>query len=49
MNINKTARDQNALLLFYDEGVYRIAVDKYLKCPEKFKQLIPCMGSFHMA
>ena len=48
MNIHKTARDQNALLLFYD-GVYRIAVDKYLKCPEKFKQLIPCMGSFRMA
>lgn len=41
--------DQNMLSLFCDEGFYQIIVDIYLKCPEKFKQLIPCMGSFHMA
>ena len=41
--------DQNALSLFCDDGFYQIIVDIYLKCPEKFKQLIPCMGSFHMA
>ena len=41
--------DQNALVLFCDEGVYQIVADVYLKCPEKFKQLILCMGSFHMA
>ena len=41
--------DENALALFCDEGFYRIVVDIYLKCLEKFKQLIPCMASFHMA
>ena len=38
--------DQDALLLFCYESVYQIVADIYLKCPERFKQL---MGSFDMA
>ena len=41
--------DQNALAIFCDEGVYRIFVDIYLKCPNEFKMLVPCLGGFHMA
>ena len=32
-----------------DEGVFRIMLDVYLKCPEKFKDLVPMLGGFHMA
>ena len=41
--------DQKALPIFCDEGVYRIVVDIYLKCPNEFKMLVPCLGVFHMA
>ena len=41
--------DQKALLIFCDEGVYCIVVDIYLKCPNEFKMLVPCLGAFHMA
>ena len=40
--------DQKPMSIFCDEGVYRIMVDIYIKCPEKFKALVPCLGSFHM-
>ena len=40
---------QKALPIFCDEGVYRIIVDIYLKCVNKFKMLVPCLGGFHMA
>ena len=29
--------DQKASPIFCDEGVYRIAVDMYFKCPSEFK------------
>ena len=35
--------------VFCDEGVYRLVVEIYLKCPEKFKPLVLCLGGFHMA
>ena len=41
--------DQKALPNFCDEGVYRIVVNIYLKCPNKFKMLVPGLGGFHMA
>ena len=28
---------------------YRIMLNIYLKCPEKFAKLIPMLGGFHMA
>ena len=40
--------DQEALLIFCVEGVYRIVVDIYLKCANEFKMLLPCVGRFHM-
>ena len=41
--------DQRSMPVFCDEGVYRLVVEIYLKCPEKFKSLVPCLGGFHMA
>ena len=41
--------DQRSMPVFCDEGVYRLVVEIYLKCPEKFKPLVPCLGGFHMA
>ena len=38
--------DQNVLPLFCDEGFYLIIADIYLKCPENFRQLIPCLEVF---
>ena len=40
--------DQRSMPVFCD-GVYRLVVEIYLKCPEKFKPLVPCLGGFHMA
>ena len=40
---------QKSLLLFFDEGVFRIVLNGYLKCPNMFKNLIPMLGGFHMA
>ena len=40
---------QKTLVIFCDEGIYRIAVDIYLKYPNEFKKLVPCFGGFHMA
>ena len=34
--------------IFCDEVVYRIVVDVYITCPEKFRALAPCLGGFHM-
>ena len=41
--------DQKAFPIFCDEGVYHIVVDIYLKCPNEFKMLVPCLEGFHMA
>ena len=41
--------DQRSMPVFCDEGVYRLVVEIHLKCPEKFKPLVPCLGGFHMA
>ena len=42
--------DQKACLpIFCAESVYRIVVYIYLKLPNEFKMLVPCLGSFHMA
>ena len=41
--------DQRSMPVFCDEGVYRLVVEIYLKCPEKFKSLVTCLGGFHMA
>ena len=40
--------DQKSMPIFRDEGVYRKVVNIYIKCPEKFKTLVPCLGGFHM-
>ena len=34
--------------MFCDEGVYKIAIHIKFLCKEKFKNLIPLMGSYHM-
>ena len=39
--------DQRSMPVFCDEGVYRLAVEIYLKYLEKFKPLAPCLGGFH--
>ena len=41
--------NQSHLPITFDEGVYRIAWEIIFMRPEKFKNLILCMGSFHMA
>ena len=41
--------NQDFLPIFCDEGVFRIVLDIYLKCPDKFSKLIQMMGAFHMA
>ena len=41
--------NQSHLPITCDEGVYRIAREIMLMRPEEFKDLILCMGSFHMA
>ena len=38
---------QEALPIFYGEGVFRIVVDIYLQRPEQFRRLIPMLGGFH--
>ena len=40
--------DQKSMPIFCDEEVCRIVVDIYIKYPEKFTPLIPCLGGFHM-
>ena len=39
--------DQKSMPSLCDECVYRIMVDIYIKCHEKFKVLVPCLGGFH--
>ena len=34
---------------FYDERVYCIVTEIFLKQPENFRNLVPVMGHFHMA
>ena len=41
--------DQRSMPVFCDEGVYCLAVEIYLKCPEKFKPSVPSLGGFYMA
>lgn len=41
--------DQSQLAVTCDEGVYRIAREIQLHRPEEFKDIVLCMGSFHMA
>ena len=41
--------NQSHLPITCDEGVYRIAREIMLMRPEEFKDLVFCMGSFHMA
>ena len=40
---------EKSLPVFADEGVFRIMLDIYLKCPDKFNDLVPMLGGFHMA
>ena len=40
---------QKSLPIFYDEGVFRLVLNIYLKCPEEFKTLMPMLGGFHTA
>ena len=40
--------DQKLIPIFCDEDVHHIVVDIYIKCPEKFKALVLCLGGFHM-
>ena len=41
--------EQKTLPIFCDEGVFRIVLNIYLKCPDKFEGLVPMLGGFHMA
>ena len=40
--------DQKALPIFCVEVVYNSVVEIYLKCPNEFKMLVPCLRGFHM-
>ena len=40
---------QHGLPVFCDKGVYCIVTEIFLKQPEHFRNLVPMMGSFHMA
>ena len=40
---------QKSLPVFADEGGFRIMLDIYLKCPEKFSDLVPMLKGFHIA
>ena len=40
---------QKSLPVFAGEGVFRIMLDIYFKCPDKFSDLLPMLGGFHMA
>ena len=40
---------QKSLPIFCDEGVLRLVLHIYLKCPEEFKNLVPMFGGFHTA
>ena len=40
---------QHCLPVFCDKGVYCIVTEIFLKQPEHFRNLVPMMGSFHMA
>ena len=39
--------EQTSVPIFCDDVVYRIVVDILIKCPEKFKALVPCLGGLH--
>lgn len=41
--------NQTIFPVFCDEGVYRIVLYIFLKCPEEFNNLIPIIVEFHMA
>ena len=41
--------EQKTLPIFCDEGVFRIVLNIYLKNAEKFRDLVPMLGGFHMA
>ena len=41
--------DQTVIPVTCDEGVYRIAREIQLLRPDEFKNVVLCMGSFHMA
>ena len=40
---------QKSLPIFYDEGVFRLVLNIYLKRPEESKKLVPMLGGFHTA
>ena len=40
--------EQKSVPIFCDEVVYRIVVNILIKCPEKFKALVSCLGGLHM-
>ena len=40
---------QKSLPIFYDEGVFRLVLNIYLKHPEEFKIFMPMLGGFHTA
>ena len=41
--------DPTILPVFCDEGVFRIVLDIFLRCPDEFNSLLPMLGEFHMA
>ena len=40
---------QKSLLIFCNEGVFRLVLNIYLKRPEEFKNLVSMLGGFHTA
>ena len=50
--VTEHATVYNAMINFVklpcDEGVYRIVVEIYINCLEKFKALVPCLDGFYM-
>ena len=48
-NIVLKQLEQDAVPVFCDEGIFRIALNIYLKKQDEFSNLIPMLGGFHMA
>ena len=50
LNFGKVLKQlkQKSLPVFADEGVFRIMLDIYLKCFDRFSDLVSMLGGFHM-
>ena len=48
-NIVLKQLEQDTSVVFCNEGVFRIVLNIYLKKQDKFSNLIPMLGVFHMA